>query len=168
MRQDHLRKTYLLNTSAAVWERLPNIVPAKAVSEAAMEDDEEPAAEYPFFKCWVAGVCLCTPDGQRLFHLRNAWLRIIKQACSRLDPEHKELLARGRVFCRVILTPVFAAGSPREDLFWGTHPVWFQIARMQFSPYLPRLHRMLEIAPKDEQFQMANAAGDETVLKAIS
>ena len=166
--QDHLRKTNLLSTSAAVWERLHNIVPAKAVSEATMEDDEEPAEEYPLSKCWVAGVCLCTPDGKRLFRLRNAWLRILKQACPRLNPEHKELLARGRVFCKVILTPVFADGSPRDALFWGTDPVWFQIARMQFSPYTPRLHRMLEIAPEDEQFEMANAAGDETVLKAIS
>ena len=91
-----------------------------------------------------------------------------EKEASRLDPEHKELLARGRVFCKVILTPVFAHGGPRDAAFWGTDPVWFQIARMQFSPYTPRLHRMLEIAPEDEQFQMANAAGDETVLKAIS
>ena len=62
---------------------------------------------------------------------------------------------------------MFADGSPRDALFWGTDPVWFQIARMQFSPYTPRLHRMLEIAPEDEQYEMANAAGDETVLKAI-
>ena len=92
----------------------------------------------------------------------------MKQACPRLDPEYRELLARGRVFCKVILTPVFADGGPRDAAFWGTDPVWFQIARMQFSPYTPRLHRMLEIAPDDEQFLMANAAGDETVLKAIS
>lgn len=87
-------------------------------------------------ECFVAGVCLCTPQGQQLRSLKNAFLRIMKRDFPQRSDLRKDLAA-GNVVVELM-------GFPKDDdmdaYLEEENPVkqvLLHVGMMYFSPYQP-------------------------------
>ena len=102
--------------------------------------------------------------GEKLFRLRNAFLRRLKEIFDSRSKDRIALLTDRMTFCKVMVAPVDCEDPLHE--WWGLRePTWWHISKMPLNPYLPEVQSMTDITGT-EYAMLANPDAAETVLLA--